>query len=111
MVEQQPSKLNTRVRFPSPAPSDLNGLATARLTRELTLNTKPVSDDKSLKSPDAPSRIWAAYRLHDLERGQLLYDPIRQRFGLLADRLQVYFGVSRRLVRGVEAGKVLDRAG
>jgi hypothetical protein len=27
MVEQQPSKLNTRVRFPSPAPSNFNGLA------------------------------------------------------------------------------------
>src|SRR5215216_977630 len=27
MVEQQPSKLNTRVRFPSPAPNNFNGLA------------------------------------------------------------------------------------
>jgi hypothetical protein len=26
MVEQQPSKLNTRVRFPSPAPNIFNGL-------------------------------------------------------------------------------------
>jgi hypothetical protein len=30
MVEQQPSKLMTRVRFPSPAPSLFNGLATLR---------------------------------------------------------------------------------
>src|SRR6266702_1388302 len=27
MVEQQPSKLNTRVRFPSPAPSNFSDLA------------------------------------------------------------------------------------
>src|SRR4051794_37479354 len=27
MVEQQPSKLNTRVRFPSPAPNNFDGLA------------------------------------------------------------------------------------
>ena len=27
MVEQQPSKLMTRVRFPSPAPSNINNLA------------------------------------------------------------------------------------
>jgi hypothetical protein len=26
MVEQQPSKLNTRVRFPPPAPSNFNDL-------------------------------------------------------------------------------------
>ena len=37
MVEQQPSKLNTRVRFPSPAPSDFNGLILARGDRAMAM--------------------------------------------------------------------------
>src|SRR5258707_10739953 len=50
MVEQQPSKLNTRVRFPSPAPSSFNNLArildliptTVKVISATSLNTFPI---------------------------------------------------------------------
>jgi hypothetical protein len=50
MVEQQPSKLNTRVRFPSPAPNNFNNLArildliptTVKVISATSLNTFPI---------------------------------------------------------------------
>ena len=52
MVEQQPSKLNTRVRFPSPAPMLFNPNCTERLSaRHLWRRAKGAPHFANLKSP------------------------------------------------------------
>ena len=48
---------------------------------------------------------------HNFECGQLLHDAVGQLFGLLAYRLQMYFGIFGCFIGRIEAGEILDRAG